>query len=145
MFHPWFEFFSICYHCFWHLMVWCDNLCHTLDVAFVHFWSYINWALLDLIFGMMFVHNMMSSHIKFHSHWMFFYFVLDFLIWLSILCIFVCLCLAWFIWCTYLVNGCWSFWGLLIDCLNLHCVKYWLLFWLLDMVLSLAFTLLLCT
>lgn len=111
IFELWFDIFTIFYHCFRHMNIWCDNLCHIFDVAFVHFHTYAIWAPLDLIFGMMLVHNMTNSHKNVHDHWMFFCFDWDFLIWMSNCVHFACPCFTLINWGLCFMNWSWSFWG----------------------------------
>jgi len=60
------------------------TMCVThFDVALVHFYWHVNWALLIPIFCMMLVFNMLSLYIKFHDHWMCFWFNVHFLICMS--------------------------------------------------------------
>jgi uncharacterized integral membrane protein len=49
------------------------------------------------------------------------------------------------IWWLCLMNWFWSFWGLFLVWLNVLHVKYWLLFWLFDLPLTLVFVLVVCT
>jgi len=56
------------------------TMCVTqFDVDLIHFHCLIKWALLVLIFCTMLVFNMLSLCIKFHDHWMCFWFNVHFL------------------------------------------------------------------
>lgn len=125
--------------------IWCDNWCHNLYLALMYFHSYFMWSLLDLIFGMMLILNMRSLYKNIHDHWMLFCFNVVFLIWKSN-CVHLCLlCFTLIIWWLCLMSWLWSFLGHVLVWLNVLHVKYWLLFWLFDLSLTLVFALVVCT
>jgi hypothetical protein len=127
------------------MTIWCDNLCHILDVAFVHFHLHVILALLDFIFGMMLFHDMLCAHKKFHDHLIHFCFNMEFLCLISNCDHIVCLCLILFNWWLCLMIWLGSFWCFLLDWLNMLHMKCWLLFWLFTLPLTLVFALVVCT
>jgi hypothetical protein len=123
----------------------CDIWCNILNHAFVHFHSCINLTPLDLIFGMMLVHDMSNMYKKFHDHLILFCFVFIFLMWISNCVHLVCLYMTWIIWCLSFMSWTWSFLGHLLDGLNVHYARDQLLFWLFDLPLTLVFVLVVCS